>query len=404
MSGIDKLRALRTRAARVFMGGSLPPLAREEVQRDRRGLAQEDPGIEKVIESAMRWLCEAQDNSVSADGGVARDYSLINGWSSSYPETTGYIVPTFLEYAGRTGQEEMCIRARRMLDWLVSIQLPCGAFQGGKIDSRPVVPVAFNTGQILLGLVSGERVFHSYGAVLRRAADWLVKAQDPDGCWRRYATPFAVQGEKTFDTHIAWALLEAARIEPERGYQEAALANLRWALSLQQENGWLDKCCLSDSRSPLTHTIGYALRGLLEGYCYSRDPRLLEAARRTADGVLTALRGDGFLPGRLAPDWSSKVRWACLTGTAQVAICWFLLFQETGELRYQRAAVAANSYVRRTVRLDAVSGIRGGVKGSFPVNGDYGKYEYLSWAAKFLVDALLLEQDIRASLPASVTR
>jgi hypothetical protein len=374
------------------------------VRRDRWGLAQEDPGVERVIEGAMRWLCEAQDNSASADGGVARDYSLITGWSSSYPETTGYIVSTFLEYASRTGREELRVRARRMLDWLVSIQLPCGAFQGGKIDSEPAVPVAFNTGQILFGLVSGERVFGSYRASLRRAADWLVKVQDPDGCWRRYATPFATLGEKTFDTHAAWALLEAARLEPGRGYQEAALANIRWAISHQQENGWLDKCCLSVSRNPLTHTIGYALRGLIEGHRYSCDLRLLEAARRTADGVLTALRSDGFLPGRLAPDWSSKVRWACLTGAAQIAICWFLLFQETGEPRYREAAFAANGYVRRTVRLDAVPGIRGGVKGSFPVNGDYGKYEYLSWAAKFLVDSLLLEQDIRASLPASVTR
>jgi hypothetical protein len=404
MNAIDRLVVVRTRLLAAFMRESLPPLAREEMRRDRRGLAQEDPGIERVIEGAMAWLCEAQDNPVSADAGVARDYSLIKGWSSSYPETTGYIVSTFLEYSDRTGIDEMRIRARRMLDWLVSIQLPCGGFQGGKVDSEPIVPVAFNTGQILLGLASGDRVFNSYRASLRRAADWLVKIQDPDGCWRRYSTPFARPGEKTFDTHVAWALLEAARIEPERGYEQAALANIRWAISHQRDNGWLEKCCLNASRNPLTHTIGYALRGLIEGYRYSRDSRLLEAARRTADGVLTALRSDGFLPGRLAPDWSGKDRWACLTGTAQMAICWFMLFQETGERLYRQAAFAANSYVRRTVRLDAVPGIRGGVKGSFPINGDYGKYEYLSWAAKFMVDSLMLEQDIRAGSPATVTR
>ena len=36
-----------------------------------------------------------------------------------------------------------------MLDWLVSIQMPSGAFQGGTIGESPVVPVTFNTGQIL---------------------------------------------------------------------------------------------------------------------------------------------------------------------------------------------------------------------------------------------------------------
>ena len=31
--------------------------------------------------------------------------------------------------------------------------------------------------------------------------------------------------------------------------------------------------------------------------------------------------------------------------------------------------------------------IRGGVKGSQPINGDYGKWQYLNWACKFTIDA-----------------
>ena len=87
--------------------------------------------------------------------------------------------------------------------------------------------------------------------------------------------------------------------------------------------------------------------------------------------------------------------WACLTGTAQIAICWLLLYQETDDLRYRDAAYAANRYVRRTVTLTGSPAIRGGVKGSFPVYGSYGQYEYLSWACKFLVDSLLLESALR---------
>jgi hypothetical protein len=41
--------------------------------------------------------------------------------------------------------------------------------------------------------------------------------------------------------------------------------------------------------------------------------------------------------------------------------------------------------------------IRGGVKGSFPVSGDYNPYEYLNWAAKFFIDSHLLERAIIAS-------
>jgi hypothetical protein len=36
------------------------------------------------------------------------------------------------------------------------------------------------------------------------------------------------------------------------------------------------------------------------------------------------------------------------------------------------------------------------VKGSFPADGDYSPYEYLSWANKFLADSLMAEMDLDA--------
>ena len=95
-----------------------------------------------------------------------------------------------------------------------------------------------------------------YREPMQRAADWLLETQDPDGCWRRHPTPFANPGEKAYETHVSWGLFEAERIAPQRGYADAALANVRWALGNQRENGWPDKCCLRDPARPLTHTIG----------------------------------------------------------------------------------------------------------------------------------------------------
>ena len=73
--------------------------ARRQVRTDRRGLPQFDLGPEKIIHEGIAWLGRAQDHSVSNDGGVARAFSLIKRWATSYPETTGYIVPTMLDYA-----------------------------------------------------------------------------------------------------------------------------------------------------------------------------------------------------------------------------------------------------------------------------------------------------------------
>jgi hypothetical protein len=373
----------------------LPPDAKAERRRDAAGLPALDAGTAQVLPALIAWLGHAQDQSASKDGGVARDYSLVRGWASSYPETTGYIIPTLLAYARRTGQTEYRERALRMADWLVSIQFADGGFQGGKIDSTPVVPVTFNTGQILLGLAAAQVETGRYLDPMRRAADWLVRTQDNDGCWRRYTSPFADAGDKQYETHVAWGLFEADRLDPTRAYGEAGLKNVRWALSLMAPNGWFPKCCLYDPLHPLTHTLGYALRGVLEAHRFRPDVGLLRAAELTAQGLLSALGADGFLPGRLSADWSAAQPWACLTGTAQVAHCWLLLYQLTGNLAYFEAAQRALAYVRRTVRLDGPMAQRGSVKGSFPIDGPYGRYEYVSWAPKFAADSLMLESDIQ---------
>lgn len=389
------MSAARAILARLGRRPAPPPALSAIAAADRNAMPGPDPGPARVVQECVAWLCRAQDRSASADGGVARHYSPVTGWAPSYPETTGYILPTLLDYAAETGRPDLVERARRMLDWLCAIQLCDGGFQGGVIGAAPVVPVVFNTGQILLGLAAGERVLGGYREALRRAAAWLVAAQDPDGCWRRHASPFARPGAKTYDTHVAWGLIEAERAVPGEGFAGAALANIRWALTRQQENGWFADCCLDDPRRPLTHTLGYALRGVVEGWRWSGEPGLLAAARRTADGLLGALSPDGRLPGRLDARWAAAADWVCLTGASQVALCWLLLHRSTGEERYREAALRVNAWVRRTVSLDGPDGERGGVKGSFPFDGGYGTYEFLNWAAKFTVDANLLEQPKR---------
>jgi len=264
------------------------------------------------------------------------------------------------------------------------------------IDQEPVVPVTFNTGQILLGLAAGTRQLgDEYRDPMRSAADWLTRTQDPDGCWRGHLTPFAKPGEKAYETHVAWGLMEAVRAEENVEWQAAALRNIDWALRLQQENGWFERCCLTDPDHPLTHTLGYVLRGVVEAWRLTGEARYLEAAVRTADGLLTVQRPDGSLPGRLGRDWSPAVGWSCLTGNVQTAACWLLLHDEIGDRGYARAAFRASSFVRRTIRYEGPANIRGGVKGSFPVWGNYGQFQYLNWAPKFAIDAFLLEMGVR---------
>jgi hypothetical protein len=375
---------------------NLPVAARNEYLSDHIGIWRKDPGIDLAVSNGINWLCLAQDKSISQDGGVAIYYSLLTGWGASYPETTGYIIPTMIDYSKSNENASIRQRAKRMLDWLVSIQLEDGSYQGGDILIKKRVPTVFNTGQILLGLVSGFKEFgDEYRTALCRAATWLVNVQDSDGCWRKYVSPLVVPGEKAYHAHVAWGLMEAARIFPDHGYGEAAIDNIHWVLRQQKSNGWFQNCCLDDPERPLTHTIGYTLRGVLEAYLFNSDPKFLEASILTADGILSAFRDDGFLPGRLLSDWGGAVGWSCLTGTVQIAHCWLILFQITGEKKYWEAALIANRYVRSRMRTNWPLEQRGGIKGAFPVNGHYHAFNYINWAVKFFVDSNILEKEIR---------
>jgi hypothetical protein len=379
------VRALR----QILSNLSLPRAAKETMTRDLAGLPSTDPGAKAAIAAALGWLKRAQDCSASRDGGFARSFSLLSGWETSYPETSGYIVPTLIAEGELAGDSDSRDRAERCLDWLVAIQFPEGGFQGGRVDQQPRVPVTFNTGQILLGLAAGAAHVsrQKYLEPMRRAATWLCDTQDADGCWRSHPSPFASPGEKAYETHVSWGLFEAARVLPDEVFGAAGLKQVRWALTKQRPNGWFESNCLEEPDAPLTHTIGYVLRGVVEAHAWSGDAAFAEAALRSADGLLPAISADGHLAGRLKADWSGAVDWACLTGSVQIAHSLLLLARTFGREDYVQKARALNAYVRRTTSSAVDPAAFGAIRGSFPVHGEYGRFQYLNWAAKFAVDA-----------------
>lgn len=345
---------------------------------------------------AVEWLKRAQD--AGTDRGVSYGTPLGSSFLASYPETTGYIIPTFLALADRHDDEEFLRRAVEMGDWEIAVQMECGAVMGGRVDARPITPAVFNTGMVLLGWAAllertKEDRFRQAG---RRAAEWLVEVQEPDGSWRKGNSQYAKGDATVYNAKAAWGLGAFGRASGNDAYVVAAARNAEFALTRQAANGWFADCCLTDPAKPLLHTLAYTMQGVLEVGLLAERPRLVEAARKTADALIGTMDAEGFLPGRFHPDWSGAVSWCCLTGSAQTSIVWSRLHGLTGEDRYREAAARVNRYLM--ARHDVTSpdpAIRGGVPGSWPVWGDYGRLTILNWATKFFVDALLMEPQRR---------
>lgn len=346
------------------------------------------------LREAVAWLERAQD--FGEDRGVSYGTALGKGFLASYPETTGYIIPTFLELAQRRGDSRYVERASAMGDWEIEVQLSSGAVMGGIVNKAPT-PAVFNTGQVLLGWSALFRATGDarYANAIRRASRWLVAVQEPDGQWVKGNSDFALKAATVYNVKAAWGLCEAGIALGERTYVEAAIRNAEFCLRRQRPNGWFEDCCLSNPQRPLLHTIGYAMQGLVGiGRLVGRGD-FIEAADRTANSLRARVRCDGFLAGCYDQNFREAVSWCCMTGSAQISVVWSDLYLLGRNRSYADCVRRVNDYLCRRHDVENEDPtIRGGVPGSWPVWGQYGQYMVLNWATKFLVDALLREEQV----------
>jgi hypothetical protein len=352
------------------------------------------------LKAAIDWLCLAQD--INGDGGVSAGWSFEDGWLPSYPETTGYIIETFLAAAKILDNNALVERANRMIDWELSLQMEDGAFPGhfGEPDSQPVI---FNTGQIMHGMIAGYLQLNRPECLesAARAGYWLQNQQDDDGCWRKYEHNGVPH---VYNTRATWALLSTALLAGEDRLKQGAVKNLDWALNHQTSCGWYKTNAFTPDKDPFTHTIAYAIRGFLESGVLLNDERYINSALNAARGMAKVLRQDGWLAGTYGDEWKSTSNYCCLTGVAQMSLNWARLAQDCGAHDLKEPAQRALDYLKSQQKLnDRNDTVRGAIAGSSPIWGDYSRFEFPNWATKFYADALMMDL-INEPIPPVSTR
>lgn len=385
--------AIRAQLRRVRTSGWWKPriaaylVRNAPARRDRSDLPTDDESLRGVA----AWLARAQD--ATGDGGIAGRYRLAGGWTSSYPETTGYTIPTLLTLATVLEDDQFRERAERCVDFLLSVQLECGGFPGLEIADNRTRPSPFNTAQILHGLECWYRatgVAHVLDPI-RRAAAWMCDVQDADGCWRKH---WYRELACSYSAHAACWLADAGDTLGERRFLDAAERNLHWVLAQHYpRTGWFDHTGFSDEdhhrRRAHTHTIAYTLDGVDRLSRRFDVAEGIAAVQTAAEQLLLRLERSRTLAGVLNHEWRAESDYVCLTGNAQIALIWLRLARFTADLRYANAAFKAIDQVKRSQLLQHPDpGIRGGIPGSSPVGGAYIQYALPNWAAKFFADAL----------------
>jgi hypothetical protein len=343
------------------------------------------------IEAGVRWLCLTHD--VTGRRGCSKGYSLLRGWYPSFPETTGYIIGTLLDFGDRAGDQSCRQRALEMGDWEIEVQHPDGGVMEGLLASEPKPSTVFNTGMVIHGWLDLQQRSprDEYLEAATRAGNFLRRNQDADGAWRGAAEYNRIP--HTYCSRVSWALVRLAEATGDRAYRETARRQLDWVLEMQAENGWFACCNFKPDRDPNTHGIAYTLRGLLESAVLLEHEPYLTAVRHSSDVLIDAMQASGGrLPATLDSKWKPTARYECLTGIAQLGGVWLRLYEVTGDERLLEAGRRAVERAAGHQKRSSWTTIDGALPGSYPIYGRYAPLLFPNWATKFLVDSLILRE------------
>ena len=344
---------------------------------------------ERHLVAAAAWLRRTIE--VTGGTGSAHSWAVVKGWRPPYPETTGYILKTFLRLAEWRDAAAHEAIARGLADWLLTVQLPSGGIPGLTLR-RGAGPVVFNTGMVLLGWNAmyarwGDRTYLDAGL---RAGTFLLGCMDDTGCFVRHTSDGLLHA---YNVRAAWALMELGKLADRPDLVAAAERNVDWTLTQENDGAFFRSNAFRRGGNALTHGIGYVLSGLIESYLLSGRDDYLAPVRRSADRLVSLYGRRGRLVAELDESWRELSDHVCLVGYCQLAIVLMQLFSVVRDPRYLNLALQLIDDVKRSQQLgDSDAPHVGAIPGSYPIHGRYARLQYPNWATKFFIDALLLKR------------
>jgi hypothetical protein len=354
--------------------------------------------MEKSLHHAARWLIHSIKSGATHGSGT---YYWNTGWTSGYPETTGYIIDTLVRYSKDTKapwSSEAKEASSMALHWLLSIQHEDGGWPGGYVhQNRP--SVVFNTGQILRGMFNyyshcaNEEERQKILSSVRKAIHWIWNQLDEEGKFSRNDFMGAI---RVYGTYVVAPILQWVEVFPneKEAWEKHARVHLDWVLSQQSDSSWFANCdnTLHKNHKPIIHTLAYTIDGMWDCGVYLNDEKYKASALKAATVLRDLFLEKGILKGRYDQHWKGSEAFIP-TGGAQLAIVWHkMACAHEGDL-----FAMARSRMNLLLSVIATRGAResidtaGAITGSFPLWGRYEPFALPNWATKYLADSLMNE-------------
>ncbi len=351
-----------------------------------------EPSRLNAYNAAREFLLSSIQNS----GGSAAFYSRLiypfKNWSDTYPETTGYLIPTLFD-AGHP--DEAIAQAK----WIVSLQYDDGGLPGGfhKKDKKKERSI-FNTAQMIQGLhraaLETSDPYFTSSAV--KASRWLAKSQDRNGAWSQYH--YMKGYSPSYYSRVAWPMLQTLELDNDESVRNAAIRALDYIQTKKLDNGFIKDTGFRAEAPAFLHTIAYTARGFLEAGL------ILDRADywNTGYQIGHKLFKEFEIKKRLAGAYTEngrRVDWyRCLTGEAQICIIWMLIAKHENDPRFLNTSSKLIDHLCAAQPRYTLIKKKGGLAGSKPFFGRYIAMRQPNWASKFFMDALLLESQSYAAL------
>lgn len=345
--------------------------------------------FEQRTKAALSWLKQSFD--VNKEGGSSAYYTQFwkpFSWARAYPETTGYIIETLLDYEKLYPDWKLRDYALRAANWICTLQLKDGALPGGISGSKK--PSIFNTGQMIFGLVRAYELTYNqkYYDVFNSAAYWLTNSLENDGSWKKAA--YVQDHVPSYYTRAIWPVLLANQYIKDPVVTEKMTLALTYYHSRLTPKSSIKYWAFRKGQKAFTHTIAYTIRGFFESSLLLNNKELNDLAINLADKVMSLRELKGKLAGWYDEEWNGDYWFTCLTGNCQMAIIFCRIYEQTNDPRFLNTALKVFGDVINHQNMGGNINKRGALPGSYPFYGRYMAFRYPNWATKFFLDAYFL--------------